>query len=268
VCQSATDLGNSAVCRSRSQLNTRAETLATARREATVSGSCHQGPELRKTRLAPLVIGLYKSMRGPGTASLRRLLSRLLIAFEGGQMRSASLRRLMSEVHGVTVGAHSYGCFDPLRFPAGVTVGRYVSVGPNVAAYRRNHPMDRLSLHPYFYRPVLGASADADVETASLEIAAGSWLGANVLVLPGCRRIGRGAVIAAGAVLTKDVPDYAIVGGNPAKLIRYRFSPQGMTDADATRWWQRSPEDVVARYDVAKAWNKRELSQIRGRSCG
>ncbi len=53
----------------------------------------------------------------------------------------------------------------------------------------------------------------------------GVWCGCNVTILKGCH-IGRGAVIAAGSVVTKDVPPYAIVGGNPAKLIKYRFSEE------------------------------------------
>jgi virginiamycin A acetyltransferase len=170
-------------------------------------------------------------------------------------MRSASMRRLMSKVHGVNIGAHSYGCFDPVRFPPGINVGRYVSIGPNVTAYRRNHPLDRLSLHPYFYQPALGASAGSDVETAGLEIAAGAWIGANVLLLPGCRRVGRGAVVAAGAVLTKDVPDYAVVGGSPARMIRYRFDPQGIASAEATAWWRYRPGDVEARHDLSATWS-------------
>ena len=55
-----------------------------------------------------------------------------------------------------------------------------------------------------------------------LHIAGDVWIGARVIILPGCRRIGHGAVIGAGAVVTKDVPDYAVVGGNPAKVLKLR----------------------------------------------
>lgn len=55
-----------------------------------------------------------------------------------------------------------------------------------------------------------------------LHIAGDVWIGARSIVLPGCKRIGHGAIIGAGAVVSKDVPDYAIVGGNPAKVIKYR----------------------------------------------
>lgn len=48
------------------------------------------------------------------------------------------------------------------------------------------------------------------------------WIGARVTVLPGCRHIGRGAIIGACAVVTKDVPDFAVVAGNPAKVMKYR----------------------------------------------
>jgi acetyltransferase-like isoleucine patch superfamily enzyme len=224
--------------------------------------------ELGQSLAAPLLITVYKILRGPGTSFFRRLIARVLLALEGGQMRSSSLRRIMAEVHGVEIGTHSYGCFDPVRFPPGIRVGRYVSVGPNVAAYRRNHPMDRLSLHPYFYRPELGAGDGADVETASLEIGAGSWLGANAIILPGCRRIGRGAVVAAGAVLARDVPDYAVVGGNPARLIRYRFSAEGIADADATRWWLRSFDELSSMPGISASWEKKAASRFRDSSDG
>jgi acetyltransferase-like isoleucine patch superfamily enzyme len=214
----------------------------------------HELGELQSCRGAGWFMAFYTRLKGPGSSFVRRQLLRLLTALEGGPMRSATLRRIMQVVHGIDAGAHAYGCFDPVRFPPGTHVGRYASIGPGVWAFRRNHPHDRLSMHPYFYHPSLGAVAGADVETAPLSIGAGSWIGAQVIILPGCRRIGRGAVVAAGAVLTRDVPDYAIAGGNPARLIKYRFSVEDMAAANATRWWDKLPADVEESFEMSLPW--------------
>jgi len=211
--------------------------------------------ELRCSRLGRCLGILYAGLRGPGAAGGRRLLARLIGRLEGGELRSATLRYLMRDCHGVEIGAHSYGCFDPVRLPSGTRIDRYVSVGPGVAAFRRNHPLDRLSLHPYFYNPLLGADQSANVATASLTIEADAWLGANALILPGCRRIGRGAVVAAGAVVTRDVPDYALVAGNPARIVRLRFSADGRAAAERSRWWQSTPETAAQRFDMSRAWD-------------
>ncbi len=59
-------------------------------------------------------------------------------------------------------------------------------------------------------------------EKSPLHVGYDVWIGARVIVLPGCKSIGRGVIIGAGAVVTKDIPDYAVVGGNPARVIRFR----------------------------------------------
>lgn len=61
-----------------------------------------------------------------------------------------------------------------------------------------------------------------DLQVYPLHIAGDVWIGARAIVLPGCRYIGHGSIIGAGAVVTRDVPDWAIVGGNPARVLKYR----------------------------------------------
>ncbi len=70
------------------------------------------------------------------------------------------------------------------------------------------------------------------------------WIGYDVLVMPGVK-IGDGAIVAARSVVTSDVPPYAIVGGNPAKIIRMRFSVEVVNELLSIRWWDWSAEKIT-----------------------
>ena len=203
--------------------------------------------ELRTSRLAPLVRGLYRVTGAARRWRVARRLLALALRLEGGACRSATARRLLREHHGVEVGAHSYGegLFDPARTPRGVTVGRYVSVGPGVRFVLRDHPVDGVSTHPYFYDPRLGYVADDPLPPASLSIGPDVWIGAGATVLPGCRRIGVGSVVAAGAVVTRDVEDFAVVAGVPARPLRSRFPRALASRVLASRWWERAPDELA-----------------------
>jgi maltose O-acetyltransferase len=73
-----------------------------------------------------------------------------------------------------------------------------------------------------FDNPDLPLHKQGHLPDTPLEIMEDVWIGARAIILPGCKRIGAHSIIGAGAVVTRDVPDYAIVGGNPAKIIRMR----------------------------------------------
>jgi hypothetical protein len=97
-----------------------------------------------------------------------------------------------------------------------------------------------LSTHPFFFNSALGVLEHDVIGYGAIEIGADAWIGANVIVTPNCRRIGIGAIVAAGAVVTKDVPHFGICGGVPAELIRYRFDPALRDEILSTCWWERS----------------------------
>lgn len=103
--------------------------------------------------------------------------------------------------------------------------------------------MDRVSTSPIFYstRKQCGevwSETDSYQENARVSIGSDVWIGANVIILDGCT-IGHGAVIAAGAIVTTNVPPYAIWGGIPAKLIRYRFADHIIQALLHCAWWNR-----------------------------
>lgn len=93
-----------------------------------------------------------------------------------------------------------------------VIIGKNVMMGPDVCIYARNHAFGRtdIPMNLQGFSPEKPVIIEDDV-----------WIGARVIILPGVR-IGKGAVIGAGSVVTKSVPDYAVVGGNPASILKMR----------------------------------------------
>lgn len=124
----------------------------------------------------------------------------------------------------VEVGRYSYGGLKILTFGEGykVKIGDFCSIGPNVLfVLKADHPIDRISTFPFKVK-VLGEKTEA-ISKGDIVLDDDVWIGANVTVLSGVH-IGQGAVVAAGAVVNNDVPPYAVVGGVPGKVIKYRFS--------------------------------------------
>jgi virginiamycin A acetyltransferase len=181
---------------------------------------------------------------------LRNLVQKLCLKLEGGPMFSATWRQILRDAHGVQVGAYSYGdILKPGLLPRGTSVGRYCSVGTALIVRRRNHPIERPFLHPFFYNSRLGLLQHDTIEADRdnpLSIGHDVWIADRVTILGGCRVIGNGAVIAAGAILTQDVPAYAVVAGVPARQIKFRFAPDQITELETSQWWQCPIVDLIA----------------------
>ena len=98
--------------------------------------------------------------------------------------------------------------------------------------------MQALTTHPAIYEKDFGV-VDADVELGGmLNVEDDVWVGHGVIILPECRRIGRGAIIGAGSVVTRDVDPYTVVAGNPARKLRDRFTPEVVEAIEISRWWE------------------------------
>lgn len=146
----------------------------------------------------------------------------------------------------VTVGNGTYGALDVRHFGnpnERVKIGNYCSIGPDcVFMTGGEHLYDRLSTYPF--RTKLGLCENESVSRGPIILEDDVWLGFRSTIMSGVR-IGKGAVVAAGAVVTKDVPPYAIVGGVPAKIIKYRF-PEDVINAVSVIEFDRLTPDVAA----------------------
>ncbi|MEI6821717.1 MAG: CatB-related O-acetyltransferase [Bacteroidota bacterium] len=127
----------------------------------------------------------------------------------------------------VTVGKGTYGDITILCLyitpTEKLTIGNYVSIAPDVQFFLgMNHQMETITTYPFYSMLVARSPIDA-LSKGTIVVEDEVWIGAGTQIHSGVT-IGKGAIIAAGSIVTKDVPPYAIVGGIPAKLIKYKFS--------------------------------------------
>jgi acetyltransferase-like isoleucine patch superfamily enzyme len=154
-------------------------------------------------------------------------------------------------------GRHSYGinCNTVANESFLKSVGNFCSINRTASiGTMGNHPLDLVTTSNFTYNPIEGFVEKYDTHlidkyNPSIVIENDVWIGTNAIILPGVR-IQNGAIIGAGAVVTKEVPPYAIVGGVPAKIIRYRFEPHIIEALLEIQWWNWDDEKIKANFDL------------------
>jgi len=148
------------------------------------------------------------------------------------------------------LGDHSYIQKNSSIFNA--EIGKFCSIASNVSIGPGIHKTDGISTHPVFYlsnTPLVKKYSNRDVFESSKRTVIGHdvWIGEKSIVLDGVE-IGTGAIIAAGSVVTKNVDPYAIVGGVPAKLLKFRFTENEIEAILYSEWWNQSDEWLQNNY--------------------
>ena len=168
---------------------------------------------------------------------------------EGGEWRSQTIRFLFKKYYKIDAGINSYGWAHEF-IDGPLKIGNYVSIGRNFRRISKNHPINGVTTHPCSFNPEFGwVNEDWRVDEL-LEIGNDVWIGDNVTVLPTCHRIGDGSIVAAGAVLTKDVGSFEIWGGVPAKFIKNRFDEDIAQELANTKWWDLEENELKEYLDI------------------
>jgi acetyltransferase-like isoleucine patch superfamily enzyme len=171
-----------------------------------------------------------------------KLLSKLARVFGGKKSRD-----ILPDY--VSIGRGTYGVdrntIQGLSADAPVSIGNFCSFGLQVLIFSKaDHPLDLPSTFPLrtlLLHPSRG-NQDA-VSKGGVTIGHDVWVGARAIILSGVT-IGNGAVIGAGAIVAKDVPPYAVVVGNPATVVKYRFSEPHIEALQSIAWWNWPDEKI------------------------
>ncbi|MDR0916908.1 MAG: CatB-related O-acetyltransferase [Oscillospiraceae bacterium] len=160
------------------------------------------------------------------------------------------------------IGKCTFYLSDDFAFAAGIfftRVGRFTSIN-DTAMFHHNHQMNMIGtgrfqqLFPFdkqmeYFQRVKQDPALSN-PTEKIEIGNDVWIGANVFInVSKCSKIGDGAIIAAGAIVNDDVPPYAIVAGAPARVKKYRYTPEQIETLLRVKWWDWSDEEIAANAD-------------------
>lgn len=158
------------------------------------------------------------------------------------------------QLFNVEIGRMSY--IGPSTHVSNTKIGRFCSIGPDIRiGLGGTHPTDKVSTHPSFYSPHFRSQitfADQsyfDEYPGSVSIGNDVWIGARATLVDGIN-IGDGAIIAAGSIVTRDVPPYAIVAGVPAKLVRQRFENETIQTLLKIAWWERDLSWLVENFRI------------------
>lgn len=197
---------------------------------------------------------LIQSMRNYGVSTLHSYKNNVILPDDSVFEPPCSIKWMRAE-YSLKLGAFSYGVSG---YYFGCTIGRYCSFGENIQVGRQAHPMHYVSTSPFFYLPFENILNQEVPENVSLDVRKDFirssqpttvklttiendvWIGHGAFILPGVT-IGTGAVVAACAVVTKDVPPYAMVAGNPARIKKYRFSEKTIEQLLSSQWWEYAP---------------------------
>ena len=172
-------------------------------------------------------------------------------ALKNSKIHKTSKVESGSNVINSNFGKYSYCGYDCEIINA--SIGKFTSIANGVVVGGASHPMNWIGMCPVFYSgrdSISKKFAQFTLkEPEQVNIGNDVWIGRSSIILSGVR-IGNGAVIGAGSVVTKDVPPYAVYAGNPAKLIRFRFDSFTIDKLEALAWWDLSDSQLesVAMY--------------------
>jgi acetyltransferase-like isoleucine patch superfamily enzyme len=146
------------------------------------------------------------------------------------------------------IGIGTYGKPDVLDWDDGTTleIGNYCSIAINVSILLGGeHSYNAISSYPFYTISKEASLVGLDSGSkGSVVIGNDVWIGTNVTILSGIK-IGNGVIIGAGSIVTKNIPDFAIYCGNPAKLIKMRFNPEEVLKINKMAWWNWNEEKLL-----------------------
>jgi acetyltransferase-like isoleucine patch superfamily enzyme len=197
---------------------------------------------------------LFKDLYSSGMASIKHSMSRAIlrnnnstcIFYPGVKIGKSTFERcnVIFEnvaIYNSNIGAHTYIQKNSRVFNS--NIGRFCSIASNVSIAPGLHKTSGLSTHPAFYlkdTPLAITFSETDSIPTFSRVTIGHdvWIGENSIILDGVS-IGTGAIIAAGSIVTKDVEPYSIIGGVPAKVLKYRFSDEIISEVLKSEWWNK-----------------------------